>query len=391
MKTVKYSVLAAAALALVACNKNVSSNVEPWMQDENAPVPVQIAGSSFNYTSKAAIESLNPEGGEVHFGVFGLGEQGKDTEVLFQGSAGDGANALDSYKDEDTGLAVLMIDGFPAYYPIRPLNNYSFYGYHVGETADNTTLECEEDGTYSIEIEDYSHTDILYASAVANDFTVGETTYQGFNSRYVRKAKYHGHADELPKFEFKHITSAVYFSIVAESPAAEESFEFDNANVRVTKVEIHGLPAKAKLYVTKNYAPSGEIEEEAGSEPVVYDYEDAPYYPTVDGTSIDEGYFIKPSSVANLDFLFTIKQRPVQNEDKNIVYKVSGESILANIGTTDPESGEKAFLPGYKYFVKITVSEAMTIDINVDLEDWLEDGPVDAGNIEDLPVADDED
>ncbi len=374
MKTAKIIVLSFCALsALAACNKNQNSMTgdEPWVYDESLPVPVQILGQSSALQTKAG--AITPVNGtlpaNVHFGVFGVGDPDKDTPVLFQDLAGKGCNALDatiSYNSA-TGLylADLSAGGRPVYYPIRTLNNYSFYGYHAGNGADNTVLSLNEDGEYTVAISDYGFTDVLWATpAVAEELN----GLEGYNTKYVREIKKLGRIGNgfLPRLDFGHQTAAFEFYVKASDAAAEASFGRNRADIRVVKASVEGLKTDASLIVLSDDPERNGliVEGTQDAEPHVINLGSG-VYPTVAGAIIGDGVFVSPESLENVTFTFELKQASYQSSYQ---YTVTGAQAKAAFAEKYPDF--KGFEKGNRYQMNILLNKAMEVEINVTLQAW---------------------
>lgn len=370
MKTAKIIVLSFCALAsLASCNKNTNpgSGDEPWVYDETLPVPVQILGQSSALQTKAG--AITPVNGSlpsnVHFGVFGIGDMDKDTPVLFQDRAGSGCNAVDATVSYNAAaglyISELSANGRPVYYPIRSLNNYSFYGYHVGNGADNTVLSLNADGEYTIAISDYGFTDVLWATpAVAQELN----GLEGYNTKYIRELKKLGRVGNafLPRLDFGHQTAAFEFYVKASDAAAEASFGRNKADIRVMKASVEGLKTDATLIVLSDDPErNGVIVEGAQeAEPYVINLGNG-VYPTVAGALVGDGIFVKPESLENVVFNFEFNQ-------SNCAYTVTGAQAKAAFEAKYPDF--KGFEKGNRYQMNILLNKAMEVEISVTLQAW---------------------
>ena len=236
---------------VAACGKTAPDVVDPfadtpWVEDETQLVPIQFGQvqSDVNIAeTKAEITTLT----NMPFGILGL-DEAYLTATSFT-PAQDGTDAL-LLLDRKGVKTTRTIEGVSCdviqfkenssnvtyYYPIFSKYNYNFYGYKTTAFADdepNLTWDATNH-TYTIPNIAVGAYDILWAKAVATPFTYETTEYNGFNARYMRKARLRQQAgaagddtfytDQLPKLSFNHLTAALHFKVKAYDADAEASF-----------------------------------------------------------------------------------------------------------------------------------------------------------------------
>ena len=206
---------------------------------------------------------------------------GKETATLdpnlHKGSDGEALKRISLYSSQvnkNSGLAAVY------YYPITATYNYDFYGYHPYQ---NTSIEKEENEiivhfdmskgnidliTGKAEPADPIANTALYVEE-KNEAAVkgtGETVWQGYNARYIRKIKYSNelvekNADQaeidgifpityVPNIHFKHRTTQLRFFVVANDKQATVDKEATQ-KLKVGKIHLQEIPINASWRVTE--------------------------------------------------------------------------------------------------------------------------------------------
>ena len=366
---------------VAACGKTTPDVVDPfadtpWVEDETQPVPIQFGQKrtdvDLTETKAGAITTLDG----MPFGVLSLDESYLNS---FTSTTVDGTEALlllnrkgvktQRIIDGNTYDVIQFKNGtddVQYYYPIFSSYNYNFYGYKTTAFASdepNLTWDATNQ-TYTIPGIAVGAYDILWAKAVATPFTYETVEYNGFNARFMRKARLRQqaggagdgtfYADNLPALAFDHLTAALHFKVKAYDQAAEDSFG-TTPPVTIQTLKVAGeLVTEATLDVV-NGTLTGTAS--AASEIVL---SGDPFKPTTTATEFGEGLFILPTDEA-LTLTFTL----AEPNDRT-------ETVTVDLSTIQPVNGFEA---GKSYTFTIVVHSLEDAHVKVTLNGFdLDDG-----------------
>ena len=234
-----------AVVLLIGCNKDYchvsqEKDEDVWISQIELAVPINLSCAPL--TKAAPYESLSQLTNNI--GVF----------------------AIDKTKDVDEGIymnnvkATISDDKIkfvpePVYYPYTSNEKLSFYGYYARVSTGGVKV-----GSQSVDVPvELGDTDILWATAKAENFNVAGQWYDGYNARYIRALYLYDRTEYLPKFRFEHVTACLDFKIKKE----ENSTNRYTQRIRVTGLSLNNMCTKAFLRVAdqRAYAEGGGFDE----------------------------------------------------------------------------------------------------------------------------------
>lgn len=314
------------------------------------------------------------------------------------------------------------------YYPITATYNYDFYGYHPYQ---NTNIEKEENEV--IVHFDMSQGDIdlitgkaAQADPIANTALYveekngaavkgeGETIWQGYNARYIRKIKYSNELVEnyttqaetdgitrktyVPNIHFKHRTTQLRFFVVANDKQATED-KTATQNLKVGNITLKNVPVTAAWRVTETAddvtndiewgVPTGTIgmkkKDGVGAwididDPTTADLDERECIrPAVDSDSaVQAGYLmVAPQTTYKLGLTV---YAPVA-AGSAVPPKQDAEITIQML---DQEKNQIAFEEGKYYNIYIQLNALQEVNIHAELVDWVK------GDDVFIPVGEDE-
>lgn len=336
---------------MVGCSKDEPCRPvsgEAWMYDVSLPVPINFRSGTV--ASKAAIESEEDLVDKL-FGFFAVNKKAGDLTQKKDISFPDNVKAI--YRDVDGQKYFDFVQNGNAnksvtyYYPSNTSDYYSFYAYHPGLSAAQTTPEYEiSPRSITVDVEVGRGNDILWGEAKATPVTIAGMRYEGFNAMYVRKT------GNQPVVNFKHVTACLKLKMERFGDTADK--------VVLTEAVLNSIPTKVKLCVLDlaDMSRTGKITSvlETGSRAFHTD----PYTLTA-GTPVDlSDVFIAPQS------------GPVSVTFKFFVYPDDGEAMYQMNVTheLDPSvfNGADGFEEGkwYGFNIKMYSPEKVTVEAEVE-------------------------
>lgn len=357
MKKIYYLLLIlASALAIASCKKTASVQTEvsePWVYDEQLPVPIEFGSvSGLGLETKGAITSNALY--SIPFGIYGI-----DLENGVTLSSSEEKSHLAQCESTENILQfVESLNGNVKhlYYPIETKNNFTFYGYHVG-TEDVEGLTEQTTNAYYKTIS-LDNIDILWARATATPIDLGGgNLVKGFNSKYSRVARQQSTPSlYYPQLDFRHVTTAFHVKVKAYDEEAAASFAVDR--VRVTNLTLTNVDDKVKLIIADRSNPSREgTLESLGEEKHDLVRDNLEVVPTAAGAEISDGFFVLPGTYSDSRIRFTLETDP---EGTAQTY----ECVLPL-----PQSSE-SFEVAKSYTFTIIVKSFNEIIIKASLNDW---------------------
>lgn len=245
----RYLVVFAALAFMASCSNQENEspttvvpieNAEPWVYDESLPVPVDFAAAQImvesKATSKAAVSTDKGWiGSEV--GVFALNRDGgwgetESEDVLMYNTKA----TVSSQTDRSLTFSPVV------YYPMTNDVNFTFYGYYPY----SENVSYMNGRRYEVTYENIGNIDILWAKKAAEQITVDDAQYDGFNARYIRQATASSQTDKLPKLQFDHMLTGMTFTV----RKAE-----DGGNIQFKGLTFTNIQPNATLRVADNVEP----------------------------------------------------------------------------------------------------------------------------------------
>lgn len=225
---------------MAGCSKN-NPQLPPedaWIDDLSLPVPIQF-GTSSMVTKATPIDNLDSLKGRI-IGILGID---KRSEADWSSSDSESIllnNVQGTYDVDDNGGGYIQFKKGPYYYPMNSTQNFTFYGYYIhGQTEYQTDDEGElRAGGYYVPV-DIGHTDLLWAKAEAEG--------EGYNSQYIRGIRKSTVDDDMPTFDFRHVTAGLEFWAYANLDGIYTDDDFTNIVIR--QVYVENAITKAQLCV----------------------------------------------------------------------------------------------------------------------------------------------
>ena len=223
-------VLGTAAI-LASCSNDETTN------SREVIVPKSDVAVSLGAESNIAIEQTRAvvdKWAETPIYVWGLDKaEGADwtttTSNLF--SPASYVPGIVTNTTDNNGTVKLGNDGDLYFYPLSSDVNFSFYACSPAPT--NPPSKAPNSVTVSYEVT--GNKDILWGEAIAEDITVGNETYSGYNARYFRKEG----RKPILKFEHK-LTQLIFKGIKGD--------DSNTAAGDVKEVQIKNITVKSFLY-----------------------------------------------------------------------------------------------------------------------------------------------
>ena len=343
-----------AALALLAsCSKQEVQDEKAWVYDETLPVPLTFSMPKVVVQpTKAMIEGESMDGEKV--GIFALANGSGDWTasgdlVMLYNQAGTVTTSGD-------GNAGTLNFTSTEYYPMTNDLNFAFYGYYP---TDGT---IKSNGSLISVTYDLGQRDVLWTKSVAE----AVDGVDGFNARYVRhiEQKYASEPDQLkahlPYLNFKHMLTALKFTIVAEDESV--------GDVSLHRIWLEDEPLKATLCVAnKNDGESegtivAQDENGEAKKGIIYVTKQKQY--PYDGTTTDLEYEVTttPTDAGNLVVF------PSGTSGYKLVLQLKWGNDYENISGTLSDADYKA---GTVYSYRLVVKGRQDIEpIPVTLEAW---------------------
>lgn len=333
----------ASAAMLCACTKNNENaqTLPAWVEDETLPVPIEFGPT---VTTKAAVEQL----GGAPLGIFGVDlEDG--TELLCHLAECKGSENILKFVDEVGGKET------PQCYPLGSLNNFSFYGYHVGNKNIEGSYE-QISGAYYKELE-LGSTDVLWAKSIATPIWKDGVRYDGFNARYSRVARtMENPASYYPELNFEHVTTSFHVVVKAYDQIAEESFK--NGQVRITGISLSDVATDAKLIICDRQDLNREGTLEQIGQLGTISRTGFAAVPTLAGTEVSDGFFLLPGAYSNTKLTFEVTTDPVGTPTNYVIQSLP------------LPAGKSSFEAGKSYTFIIVIKSFDEIVIKTSISDW---------------------
>lgn len=348
MKKIFYNVMALTLLVSLAagCGKAAPAEDEnAWVHDENLRVPV-LFGSAASVDAVTKVIKYGPVTGSVmntlDVGIVSVAEKESDATPVTWSTELDGSVLIDNLGVTTTSTGAVVFSP-KIYYPFGNKYAYSFYSYYPYTNSDGETASVQ-DGAYKITY-DLGNTDILWASAVAEDY---EGT-PGYNAAYCRAVKLAGvDSQYYPKFQYSHLLTALVFRVVGKDS------DIENYDVKVTGMQLTGTSSQATLCIAdSNGELTGKL---TGNE---------------DGGSIGFTELDAAPTPTETE-LCTILAMPSRNYTAAVTLTVDGankSTVEIPLGSTD---GRTTYEAGYIYYFTVTVNNPQEVTIvGTVLEEWV--------------------
>lgn len=349
----------AAVLLLPACSKDDNNTIIDENGDELMEVSLNATAPTINTTTKAVVDQDNWTTAGHNFGVLGLANSFNwdDTSV----AADKDIRLIDNAQST---IAAILPNGYsitldkpyayPAGYITGLYKNYSFYSYYPYATVSytTTTATC----TYTLD----GTQDILWGIAVAEDKTVGDVVYKGYNARYLRKG------GEEPNINFNHLLTRFTFKIIAGN---DPENNIPPTELEVRKIIFNEIPTNATLTIAQNNATGGELYCDGSDDIILKNADGTDATATTPGT--DTGVSMGESIMvpSNTTTLYKVSITIGLNETGK-----TNHPALANEEYTSQFSIEKsdksAFVKGDSHEVTLTVNGMRNINISATLTPW---------------------
>ncbi len=395
---------------LAACQKDNAlqgTTEDAWVYDVTLPVPIQFGSSSSSPLTKAIVDGIEDIGTEL--GIFGVdheawkGVEGTYTAGKFLFNDKDVHVVLAGIDDNKKTVA---FDGGERFYPLYSQNNYTFYGYYpyreIGSSG--TSYAILDDSGYKVKY-DIGTTDILWAQSKAEPFA----NLEGYNARYIRKIREHDAVYEArkPNLDFKHLLTALDFSIISDELQAVKNVEVTGIKVLNTYTDVVLMvSSNADATVTsdgKNLYGTGSgtfLYDDEGSKAGSVDLTIPDDVPSCNhGTDVHEapkGYYATTKGLP-LGTMMLPPEPSILTSEEQELYKIESydsECFYAEVSFRDASNKYQSIyqvtfkLPledlangaGKRYSVAITVRDLMDIDVAINVNDW-DEGFVDPGNL----------
>lgn len=368
----RFSIILFGALAIVmaSCSKNIepaSPDSDDWYHDVSLPVPIEFAESSV--LTKAAIETLADL--DRPLGVFAVDKSATDLNINNILLNNVPAHCEPGVSGSNTIKFGTIDSSYDLYYPMVSNVSYSFYAYYAYNGS--ATLPDAQTTATHVKIPvsvSTSTSDILWAESYAEK----RNGYDGFNAAYIRKVGIR------PHFNFKHVTSKVYFRAGVFYDEASEIDGLENLSVK--SLWLLNVPTRANLCVIGLGADAkdkGKLVDLSAYDKarVLKELKLLPVNQTNPNSNqyqyevLGNPIFLAPNDeplTIEMTLSFTLDGSP---REQVVTYTLDPKSLGA---ATEDENGTplRRFEAGYKYGFNIKVYSPMEIKIEATVEDYKE-------------------
>ncbi len=374
MRSFSFIALAVATLSLAACaRKDILPPGDPfadkpWVIDETLPVPIRFGkGDLFQIETKGTETALTSLAGKK----VAITALTSFTEV--RDSTPDKKTML--FNGDIATVAAggnVSFDVGNHYYPMPgqedTVRNYSFYAYRI--TTDGKDAKKPLIGK-SGSLNDYidfdlnpetNNVDVLWAKALAEDYSGG---LQGFNARYIRAVTAAGEAAKAkfyPKFAFTHSAAAIRFmvkSAVGTTQSDYEKADKDACDFTIDSITVGGIYNNVRLSLATGALAKADSSDVAAA---FRQYPAAAVVPAPGPVNFGNDLFILPGSdPKTISVHFTDKEG------------TPGATSSSNLSV--PPGG---YVAGHIYTYTIVIASPVQMSISATLGDWTEN---DMGNV----------
>ena len=390
------------AVLAVGCSKDVETerkpSENPWVYDENLPVPIQFGEAGFDVKVRSSFNSLEDLENET-LGVFALdlekgwsdGEGNKDEDAICLDD-----EAVTCRLDESKGGYMLEF-AQTHYYPYKSDRNFSFFAYYKGSNT-NSPVYAEDSVKVAITGMNWGSQDVVWARSDAQTLYVKKSDeinpetghswgyvpaqkgvdatayYEGYNASYIRyiaKSKPsssidHSYLTHLPTLRFEHKTTCIRLIAVLDKTVASDkdavpvvesvAISGDEIYTGADFTIVHKDESRQGLFDMSSYEKGQVMLRTDSGSPELN------ITPTASGVELGGGFFFQPIS-----------------ENSPIVLEVAirngstVETVTLNIDE------HIAFKAGFYYNYEIRIYRKAGMELAVaEVSPWL-DGWADAG------------
>lgn len=329
---------------MASCSNN---EVVDQKEDVNIPFDGKVelsASSNISITqSRAVVNRWN----NTPIRVWGLDKNGTGWNTA-NGNLFSPSNYVDGTVNSE-GKVQLGAEGDVFFYPLNSDVNFSFYSCSPIPTSPSLSSNSAT-VTYDIT----GNKDILWGEAIAEDVTVANVIYSGYNARYFRKG------GTTPTLKFKHLLTQLQLKGIGGNEGHTENGTVWPVSIKDIKVV---SPASASMIVAGN--GKGTLAASAADTDIPVYFGDDPYSTKI---NIEEGVVKDAGTVMILPTAGSYILKVTLAAMVNGVEKTQTNDVT--ITYKDKDGNEAPFEAGKAYKVKLTIYGLRVVVLDAELEPW---------------------